>query len=336
MRSLVVTSLCMLLVPGLAVAEEEAPSQTLILTPRAGKDARPALEAFTRGLGRAVERESGSAALLDADLAAVTPGDLVARCPARISASCLASAAQKTGAGQTLTGVLERTGDGYLVQLKVVDAESAELFGVRDVRLFPARGDELDMELAGECLGRDALWSASGREGALAEAPCSGRVFVTSHSDRERLAASVGGTAEDLWLTVVPDVDARRAYLEKNGVLAGAFASASAVAIVGAATGILLAVQTGLTNGEAQDLAQANPQAFVVSGSSVTVHNEFDPAVSRYRDLESRGRLESFASLGAGFAAVVAAVTAGALYNLADIPGRYEDYTNVVEATAVE
>ncbi len=327
MRLLVVTSLLALAVPALAEPNPQADTSpgTLVLTPRTNKGARAGVEVFTRGLAQAVEAQ-GAAAMLDADLAAVTPGDIVARCPARISARCLAQAASKTGAGRTLTGVLEQQGPGYRARLRVVDAASAEIFAVRDLVLVPARGDTLDLEIAGRCLGRDALASAAGRDSLLTEAPCGDRVFVTSQGDREHYAGQLEATPEALWITVLPGAEERAEYIEKNGVLAGAFASATAIAVVGVATAVLLAVQTSLTQGEARDLALDNPQAFHVAEATVTVDDEFDASVARYRELESRGRLESFASLAAGFGAAISALTGAALYGMADVPGRYDAY----------
>ena len=344
------SALCSLLISATLFAEEPAPEPapeatpapapdpapqaqgaTLVLSPRAEREARSAVDVFTRGLARAAERFGGAAPLLDADLAAATPGDLVSRCPARISTSCMAEAARRTGAQRTLSGSAKETGDGYALQLKVIDADTAETFAVRNVRLFPARGDEVDMAVAGECLGLDALWSSVGREGALEDSICGDRVFVTSLPDREAYAEEIGGDADDLWVTVLPDTKTRQAYREENGVLAGAFASATAVAVVGAATAMLLGVQTWLTLDEAATLADDNPQAFRVSDGAVTVMDELDPSVDRYRDLESRGRLETLAGRGAGLVAIGATVGAVAFYQLADIPDRYQAYDKHAE-----
>jgi len=335
-------ALCIMLIPSALLAEDAsepatvlaAPADqgaTLVLSLRADREIRGTIEGFARGMARAAEHFGGVAPLLDADLAAATPGDLVSRCPARISTACLAEAARRTGSQRTLTGIAKKTGDGFALQLKVIDADSAETFAVRNIRLFPAQGDDVDMEIAGECLGLDALWSAIGREGALVEPVCQDRVFATSWLDRGNYGEAIGGDPEDLWLTVLPNTKARRAYREENGVLAGAFASATAVAVVGSATAILLGVQTLLTNDEAFSLADANPQAFDVSSGAAIVMDELDPSVSRYRDLESRGRLEALAGLGAGLTAVAAAIGAVAFYQIADIPDRYEAYTNDIE-----
>ncbi|MBN2359865.1 MAG: hypothetical protein JXR83_10455 [Deltaproteobacteria bacterium] len=309
---------------------------TLVLSPHCERAIRPAVESFTRGLARAAERDGGTAALLDADLIAVTPGDLVARCPARISTRCLGEAAGRVGAARTLSGAVQKVGEGFLVQLKVVDGESGEVVALRSVRLFPAWRDSVDMEAAGECIGLDALWSAAGVSGALEQPLCRDRVFATSWRDRQRYAPAIAAEPVDWWLTVLPDAAGRRAYTAKNSLLAGGLATAIAVGVVGAAAGVLLAVQSLRSNGDVAELARTNPQAFASVDGKVTVVDELDPAVARYRELDGRRRLEVLAAGGSGLLALVAGVVAFGLYQHADVPGRYDDYTSLEdeEATA--
>jgi len=333
MRLLHLVSMLAIGCPGLALAAASeaasAPQEqgaTLVLTPHSERSIRPAVDAFARGLARAAERFGGTGALLDADLIAATPGDLVARCPARISMRCLGEAALRVGAVRTLSGTVQQAGAGYLVQLKVVEGDSNEVFALRSVRLFPAWKDTVDMEVAGECVGLDALWSAVGRSGALEQPTCRDRVFATSWRDRQHYAPAIHAEPEDWWLTVLPDVAARRAYVEKNSIMAGGLASTLAFSVVGAASGVLLAIQSLRSATDALAVAHQNPQAFTTVDDKITVVNEFDPAVTKYRELDGRRRLELLAAGGSVIIALVAGVGAFGFAQLADIPGRYDDY----------
>jgi hypothetical protein len=338
MRLLHLVSILTIGCPAVALAAASAPANgepasgpaaqgaTLVLTPHSERAIRPAVDAFSRGLARAAEHFGGTAALTDADLIAATPGDLVARCPARISMRCLGEAALRVGAVRTISGAIQPAGAGYLVQLKVVEGVSGEVFALRSVRLFPAWKDTVDMEVAGECIGLDALWSAAGVTGAFDQPACRDRVFATSWRDRQRYAPAIHAEPEDWWLTVLPDVAARRAYVEKNSVLAGGLASTLAFSVVGVAAGVLLAVQSQLSAADALAVAHQNPQAFTTVDNKVDVVNEFDPAVAKYRELDDRRRLELLAAGASAMLALIAGVGAFGFAQLADIPGRYDDY----------
>lgn len=309
--------------PASGPAEQGA---TLVLTPHSERAIRPAVDAFSRGLARAAENFGGTAALTDADLVAATPGDLVARCPARISMRCLGEAALRVGALRTLSGSIQQAGPGYLVKLKVVEGTSGEVFALRSVRLFPAWKDSVDMEVAGQCIGLDALWSAAGMAGALDAPACRDRVFATSWRDRQRYAPAIHAEPEDWWLTVLPDVAARRSYVEKNSILAGGLASTLAFSVVGVAAGVLLGIQSMRSAADALAVAHQNPQAFTTVDNKVNVVNEFDPAVAKYRELDDRRRLELMAAGSSAILALVAGVGAFGFAQLADLPGRYDDY----------
>lgn len=299
-------------------------AQVLVLSPRSSRAARAQVKLLTQGLQRAV-LDTQLGLKTETDLAGATPGDIVARCPARISGSCLANAARKTGAQLSLTGSVEKNGAVVSVLLKVIDVDKTNIVALRDVNLVPARGDTLDMDLAGLCLGRSLLDEALRRPERSGVAPCASRVFASSSRD-VGFYQQQGAPSAQQWLTVLPPVAVRQAYEKRNAVIAGSFASAGAVAIVGLTTAGFLAAQAWLTHTELRNLAEENPASFVVQGDKVWVVDAASEAAGQYRSMQARERMETLTSTGAGLGALLAAVVGLALYEQAEIPGRYEAY----------
>lgn len=308
----------------------EAGARTLVLSPRADKVAREAAAQLTVGLARAAERMDDHIPALDAELAAATPGDIVARCPARISTRCLARAAELTGVGRTLTGIVEVDGEGFRVRLRLVDAASAETFSTRDVRLSAAGGDEIDMDIAGLCLGGELLQTATGRNVGSFAPDCEQRVLPTSLTDRKRRDGDPESWERSLWLSVIPGPEQRVTYEARNSMLAGAFASTVAVGVIGIATAALLGIQSSISGAEALDLARQHPEALRVDGQTVAIQNETAAATQHYREIRQRGQWEALGGLAAGMLAIGAGVGGVALYQMTDLPGRYDAYEKML------
>ena len=307
-----------------AQAQKQA-NTVLILTPRSTRSAKKQAQDLSLGLQQAA-KNLGLNIQTEAELAALTPGDIVARCPARISSSCLSQAAKKTGSRFVLTGQIEAHGEVLSVLFKALSADRDEIIALRDINFAPSRGDRLDMQLAGRCLGRSVLAEIGLAQADAGLSPCTSRVFASSATDRKYYQQSGQVPPAQNWITVLPAVEARQAYQKRNDMLAGSFASAAALAVVGVTAASFLLIQSRLTQGEILDFAAASPDNFTVRDGQVWVMDSASQEAARYRSLQSRERMETLTSMSAGLGALLAGVVALALYDQAEIPGRYEDY----------
>ena len=302
------------------------PSTILVLAPRSGQSARPEAQNFALGLHMAVQ-DLGQHLKTEVDLAAATPGDIVARCPARISSNCLSQAAQKTQSDFVITGQIEAHAQVMSVVIKVLRSDSNEIKALRDINFVPSRHDSLDMQIAGRCLGQAMIHEITHSQSDNAPSPCAGRVFATSAADRRYYEQNSLAPPAQQWMTILPDIATRQAYEKRNNVLAGSFASAGALAIVGLTSSVFLFVQSRLSQGEILDFAKKNPASLQVRNGQIWLVDSSSEAATRYRSLQARQRMEALTSMSAGLASVIAAVVAVALYDQAEIPGRYEDYS---------
>lgn len=306
-------------------ANPESIPTILVLPPRSGQSSKVQAQKLSAGLQDAV-KEMGFHLQTEDELAAATPGDIVARCPARISSNCLMQAAQKTASNFVLTGQIETHAEVVSVIIKIISAKSAKIESIRDINLVPPRHDELDIQLAGQCLGRAMLGEIFRQPLRRDLAPCAGRVFASSEADQAFYQQNTQAPPAQKWVTVLPKISVRQAYEKRNDFLAGTFASAGALAVVGLTTSVFLLVQSRLTHGEIVDFANQNPNSLNVQDGQIWVLDSSSEAAGRYRSLQARERMEALTSMSAGLGAVVAALVAIAMYDQAEIPGRYEAY----------